>query len=123
VSWNNQWIAAYRTKRDSTGQAPREIAIYPRAGGAALRTIRLEPAEFDWTPLRWTRDNKAIGYIESRRGVANLWLQPVDGSPPRQLTRFQGGRVIDFDWSANGQLALEMGAMVRDVFLVRDQGK
>jgi hypothetical protein len=54
--------------------------------------------------------------------VANLWLQPVDGSPARQLTHFRGGRVIDFDWSPGGQLAVEFGAVVRDVFLIRDRG-
>lgn len=31
--------------------------------------------------------------------------------------------MIDFDWSRDGQLALEVGTIVRDMFLVRDKGK
>jgi hypothetical protein len=121
VSWDNQWIAAYRGRSESTWQEPREIGIYPRAGGAAVKTLPLQPSEFDWTPLGWTPDNRAIGYIEQQGGVANLWLQPVDGSPRRQHTHFQGGRVIDFEWSRDGRLAFEFGSMARQVFLVLDR--
>lgn len=122
VSRDNRWIAAYRSRGESTAQAPQEIAIYPRSGGAAVKTLPLRPGGFDWTVLRWSPDNQALGYIEKRGGVANLWLQPVDGGPPRQLTQFRGGRVIDFDWAPDGQLAVEFGTVVRDVFLIRDKG-
>ena len=121
VSWDNQWIAAYRNKTSTWGD-PQEIAIYPRAGGRAVKTFSIRPAEFEWTPLRWTRDNKNIGYVERRGGVANLWLQPLDGSPRRQVTNFHGGMVGDFDWSPDGTLALELGTMSREIFLVRDHG-
>lgn len=122
VSRDNRWIAAYRSRGESTVQAPQEIAIYPRAGGAPTKTFTLRPGGFDWTVLRWSPDNRALGYIERHGGVSNLWLQPVDGSPARQITQFRGGRVIDFDWSPDGQLAVEFGTVVRDVFLIRDKG-
>lgn len=63
---------------------------------------------------------RSFGYIETRAAVANLWLQPVDGAPTRQLTHFRGGRVMDFDWSPDGRLAVEFGAVVRDLFLIRE---
>jgi len=122
VSRDNQWIAAYRNKTSTWGN-PQEIAIYPRAGGRAIKTFPIPPAKFEWTPLRWTRDNKGIGYVERQGGVANLWLQPVDGGPRRQITNFKGGIVGDFDWSPDGRLALELGTVARDVFVVRDHGK
>ncbi|MEP7362276.1 MAG: hypothetical protein ABI972_03405 [Acidobacteriota bacterium] len=124
VSWDNQWIAAYRIRNaGATTAPPQEIAIYPRTGGPAAKAIPIQPAgEFNWTPLRWSPDNTAIGYVEEQAGVANLWLQPVDGTPRRQLTHFQGGRVTDFEWSKDGQLAIELTTVVRDVFLVRDGG-
>lgn len=76
VSWDNRWIAVCRTKRDSTGQAPREIAIYPRAGGSPVRTLPLPPAEFDWTPLRWTRE-------APRSGILNrMAASPTSGCSP-----------------------------------------
>ena len=102
--------------------APEEIAIYPRTGGAAVKTLPLQPGEFGWTPFRWAPDNQAIAHIAKQGGVANLWLQSVDGNRRQQLTHFQGGGVVDFDWSRDGRLAVEFGTVVREVFLVRDRG-
>ncbi|MBI4908646.1 MAG: hypothetical protein HY820_33815, partial [Acidobacteria bacterium] len=115
------WIAVYRNKTSTWGD-PQEIAIYPRAGGRAVKTLPIRPGDFEWTLLRWTRDNKGIGYVERNGSVSNLWVQPVDGSPRRQITNFQGGLVRDFDWSAEGRLALELTTMARDVYVVRDRG-
>ena len=95
----------------------------PRSGGPAVKALPIRPDEFEWTPLRWTRDNQAVGYIERQGNVANLWLQPVDGSPRRQITDFRGGLVLDFDWAPDGRLALELGSTARDVFLVRERSK
>ncbi len=36
--------------------------------------------------MHWTADGKSILYIQ--KGSPNLWQQPVDGSPPKQLTNF-----------------------------------
>ena len=99
--------------------APDEIAVYSRAGGAAVKTWARRPGEFDWTPLRWSPGGQAIGFVEKQEGAANLWLQPLDGSARRQLTHFQGGSVVDFDWSADGSLAVEFSTVVREIFLVR----
>src|SRR5204863_3415317 len=71
VSWDNQWIAAYHGKSESTWQSPREIAIFRRAGGPAVKILPLRSGEFEWTPLRWTPDSKAIGYVDKQGGVSN----------------------------------------------------
>ena len=101
--------------------APDDIAVYPRAGGTAVKTWARRPGEFDWTPLRWAPGNQAIGFVEKQEGTGNLWLQPVDGGQRRQLTHFQGGSVVDFDWSADGRLAVEFSTVVREIFLVRER--
>ena len=106
VSWDNQWIAAYHGKSESTWQEPREIGIYPRAGGAAVKTLPLQASEFDWTPLRWTPDNQAIGYIDQQGGVANLWLQPLDGARAANLRIFKAaGSSISSGRGTGGSLS------------------
>ncbi len=52
----------------------------------------------------WTADGKSIAYVDAQT-AANIWVQPVDGGPPRQLTHFPNdGRTIwDFAWSADGK--------------------
>jgi hypothetical protein len=53
--------------------------------------------------------------------VSNIWIQPTDGSPPRQLTDFKSDRIFSFDWSHDGKwLALSRGPEQRDVVLMSD---
>jgi eukaryotic-like serine/threonine-protein kinase len=52
--------------------------------------------------LSLTPDGKAVVYPIRENGVANLWLQPLDGSPGRQVTRFKSGSIGDFHWSPDG---------------------
>jgi hypothetical protein len=53
---------------------------------------------------------------------ADLWIQPLDGGAPRQLTRFEDdARVIaDFAWSGNGaRLAVARAVTTNDIILFR----
>ena len=71
--------------------------------------------------LQWTRDGRAIYYIALNNGVSNIWRQPVDGSPPGQVTQFTTGRSFNFSYSADGkQLALSRGSLDSDVVLIKD---
>jgi hypothetical protein len=55
----------------------------------------------------------------TRNGVTNLWAQPIDGSPPKQLTNFASERIFNFDFSRDGkQLALSRGTETSDVVLI-----
>jgi len=57
-------------------------------------------------------------------GVSNIWLQPVDGEEPRQLTDYKTDFIFSFDWSRDGkQLALSRGTEDRDVILIIISGK
>ncbi len=54
---------------------------------------------------RWTPDGKGIAYYQSGRG-GNLWIPPLDGSAPRQLTHFTDNHTInDFAWSRDGNVS------------------
>jgi serine/threonine protein kinase len=70
---------------------------------------------------RFTRDGKAVVYPIRENGVDNLWLQPLNGSPGKQITSFNAERIVDFHWSFDGkQLAMVRGHTDSDVVLIRD---
>jgi len=72
-------------------------------------------------PLEFTADGKAVAYTVHEKGVDNLWLQPLDGSPYRQLTHFTSERIAQFAFSRDGsQIAFERGHTESDAVLVRD---
>jgi len=49
-------------------------------------------------------------------------MQPLDGSPGKQITEFSAEHIIDFHWSPDGkQLGLIRGHTDSDVVLIHDQ--
>jgi Tol biopolymer transport system component len=69
--------------------------------------------------LRWTLDGRGVAFIDA--AGSNIWVQPVDGGHPSQLTRFDDGRSItDFAWSRNGErLAVTRGSASSDIVLFK----
>ncbi|MGB7437285.1 MAG: hypothetical protein WBR26_07280 [Candidatus Acidiferrum sp.] len=58
-------------------------------------------------------------FLDSRDGVGNVWLQPLQGGKPRQLTNFSSDRIYSFDWSPDGkQLVVARGNSSSDVVLI-----
>jgi hypothetical protein len=51
----------------------------------------------------------------------NLWVQPVSGAPPHQLSHFADGRaILDFAWSRDGtRLAVARAKTTTDIVLFR----
>ena len=75
-------------------------------------------------PIRFSHDGKAVVYPVSNGGVDNLWSQPLDGSPGKQITQFSAEHINDFHWSPDGkQLGLIRGHSDADVVLITDEGK
>jgi Tol biopolymer transport system component len=78
---------------------------------------RALPEELVFTP-----DGKAIVYVVREKGVDNLWLQPLDGKPRRQLTHFKMNRSFRFAFSPDGsKIAMERGQTESDAVLLRDE--
>jgi serine/threonine protein kinase len=72
--------------------------------------------------IRFTRDGKGVVYATREKGIDNLWQQPLDGSPGKQLTSFKSEHIFDFHWSPDGsKLALVRGHDDSDVVLMRNQ--
>ena len=92
------------------------IAIIPATGGPPIKIFSL-PSGFSF-PFRWTQDGKAIMYALRRRGVANLWMQAVEGGEPKQLTNFTSYIILSYDLSRDGKnLVFSRGTRSSDVVL------
>jgi len=69
--------------------------------------------------LRWTPDGQGIGITRRVDGAVNLWVLPLDGGPPRQITHVDGGVVMGFSWSPDGgSLAYGHAESTSDIVLI-----
>jgi Tol biopolymer transport system component len=94
-----------------------KIAIVPFSGGPPIKTLNIPIV--DWQRVRWARDGASLTYIDTRAGVSNLWRQPIDGGPQKQLTAFKSDQIFSYDWSRDGKLlACERGVETSDVVLI-----
>jgi len=71
--------------------------------------------------LAFTPDGKGVVYLVREKGVDNLWLQPLDGTPHRQLTHFKKDKTFRFVFSPDGsKIAMECGELESDAVLLHD---
>ena len=97
--------------------SPARLAILPFQGGPPVKTLPL--AAQAGTNLSWSADGSTVFYVVTSGGVSNLWAQPVNGTPPKQMTNFTADRIFWFDLSRDGkQLALARGNRTNDVVLI-----
>jgi serine/threonine protein kinase len=94
--------------------SPFGIGVLPIEGGPLTKFFKLPEG-----PVRWTADGSGLTYINNQGGVSNIWLQPLAGGQPKQLTNFKSDMIFHFDWSRDGkQLALTRGVFTSDVILL-----
>ncbi|MGA2696583.1 MAG: protein kinase [Terriglobales bacterium] len=98
---------------------PRLAVVSAASGKTTLITKFQKPPR---SILRFSHDGKAVVYATREAGVDNLWLQPLDGSPGRQLTSFDSELISNFRWSFDGsELGVLRGHLDTDVVLMRDK--
>ncbi len=68
------------------------------------RTLDIDPRATVF--VRFTPDGKAVAYPVEDKGIANIWLQPIDGSKGQQITNFASDTISGFHWSRDGKLLL-----------------
>jgi serine/threonine protein kinase/WD40 repeat protein len=119
VSPDGKLIACYITDRQTRVT---KIALLPFEGGDPIKLFDLPPTAAPRLPyVRWTPDGRAVAYILTHGLVSNIWLQPIDGSRPEQLTNFKTDRIFSFDWSRDGkQFFRSHGVVDSDVVLIKD---
>src|SRR5262249_43427581 len=96
------------------------IAILPFNGGEPIKVFNEMPLPA-WGLLRWTPDGRALTYIVTKEGVSNIWLQPLDGGQPKQLTNFKEDQIFRLAWSRDSRdLAFDRGMTIKDIILLSD---
>jgi len=106
---------------DFKAQKP-SISLVSLESGKELRTFEYDPRHRGI--LRFSPDGKGIVYPIREKGVDNLWVQPLDGGPGRQLTNFTTLKIYWYQWAADGKsLALVRGDSPSDLVLIQDSQK
>jgi Tol biopolymer transport system component len=96
------------------------LTVHALEGGKAVRRF-LFPSTVSSRIFRWTPDGQALALLVKEKGTANIWLQPLSGAPPSQLTNFKAGQLLAFAWSPDGRwLAYTRHTATSDVVLLRD---
>jgi WD40 repeat protein len=109
------------------------VALVNPAGPASLDKIALldvatlrSPRMFDANPriskgVQFTPDGKSVAYPVKENGVDNVWVQPTDGAPGRQITHFKSEQILSFHWSPDGKkLGILRGHTDSDVVLLQE---
>lgn len=116
VSRDGKFIAC--SYADESPDSPFRIAIIPFDGGPPARILDL-PLIVKSRTIRWTRDGSALIYSDNRDKADNLWSQPLDGGPPKQLTDFKSDRIFRFDVTPDGgNFALAKGNETSDAVMI-----
>jgi len=78
------------------------LGLFDPGSGETLKLMDFQRPISYLSHLEFTRDGKAIVYATSADNAENLWLQPLDGGPGKQLTNYTAERIVDFRWSPDG---------------------
>jgi eukaryotic-like serine/threonine-protein kinase len=107
---------AYINWTDAGERWEARLTVIPLDGGPPL----LEMPHDGSTHLRFTRDGSAITALRRTKGAVNLFLQPLDGSPSRQLTQFESGIIFSYDWMPDGRIVMARGEIRTDAVQISD---
>jgi serine/threonine protein kinase len=99
---------------------PWKVAVIPLGSEGAPKVLAISYA-LNQT-LRWSKDGKSIFYIDSPKGVSNIWRISVEGEHREQLTSFSDKSIFAYDISADARsLVAARGAITREVVLLKSQ--
>jgi TolB protein len=79
-----------------------ELEVSDLKSLAPVRSFPLPETAVPFNGLTWAPDGRGLTYVSTLGGAANLWLQPLDGGQPRQLTDFKDAEILSFAWSPQG---------------------
>ncbi len=126
VSPDGKYVAYWEV--DAQQDASWKLCVIPSEGGQPIKVFPLAPSTTArgffgafFFRVRWMPDGASLAYIDRRGGVSNIWIQPLDGSAPHQLTDFRNDQIFDFAFSHDGKrLAVARGAESSDVVLLNN---
>jgi len=109
-------IACWYKRNDSS---PWQLALIPFTGGPPIKLFDVSRSTL--RSPRWTPDGQAVSYINTTSdGVSNIWNQPINDGPAKQVTQFTDEQIDGFDWSRNGQLVCSRLHTTQEVVLINN---
>jgi len=123
VSPDGKLIACW--SNDQQQNSRWRLRVINSEGGATFNTFDVAPTvQVQWdTPLRWSPDGKFLVYVDHAGGIDNLWGQPIEGGAPKQLTKFDEGKIFSFGWLKDLSLVTSRGVITSDVVLIKDANR
>jgi len=122
VSPDGQWLGFWHN--DGQTNSRWKLGLFSLESGTLLKTFEVAPTvQVNWNSMvRWSGDGRSLTYVDNNAGIENVWAQPIDGGPAKQLTNFVDNRILSFDWSRDGNLITSRGVVTSDVVLITDAG-
>ena len=121
VSPDGKYIAYTYAESADVLAPPNRLAFMPIDGGQPIKTFSVQATGTVLQVIQWASDSNSIHYTVTGNNVTNVWSQPLDGGPAKQVTDFKEMLMTGFAWSRDGkQLACTRGNLVRDAVLIRD---
>jgi hypothetical protein len=118
---DGRWMPEIADTSDATQSVTIKVALVDVIANSEVSVKYLNPRPEIANPVAFTPDGKAVAYTIVENGVANVWEQPLDGSPGHRLTNFTSDHIAVFQFSPDGKLvAIARSHLVSDVVLLRD---
>lgn len=116
-------LVAYHTL-DSESAVPSWIfGAVSFEGGPLVKRFTFAPT-VEERMVRWVPGGWGLAYLDIAGGVSNIWVQPLDGSRPQQLSNFKSERIDSFDWSPDGRwLSTVRATETSDVVLIQPKSE
>jgi WD40 repeat protein len=119
VSPDGKWIAYFKV--EGSPHPHYKVAVIPFEGGKPVKLFDAAQKTPPSLDVRWTPDGEGLAYTVNHNDVSNIWIQPLDGSPRRQMSNFASDQIFSFTWSPDGKLlACERGGWKGDIVLIRN---
>lgn len=97
--------------------SPSKLAVMPIDGGEPTKMFDL-PSTFNANTV-WLPDNRGIAFLDSRTGTNNVWMQPLSGGKPVQLTDFTSDGVAAYDFSRDNRIAATRSVESTSIVLIK----
>lgn len=116
-------LIAYHALDSESASSPWIFGAMSFDGGRLIKRFTFAPTVGERI-VRWVRGGWGLAYLDSPGGVSNIWVQPLDGSAPLQLSDFKNENIDSFDWSPDGHsLAIVRSTETSDVVLIDDKAE
>ncbi|HKG12289.1 MAG TPA: winged helix-turn-helix domain-containing protein [Pyrinomonadaceae bacterium] len=98
--------------------SPSKLAVVPIDGGEPTKMFDI-PTTFNANTV-WLPDNRGIAFLDSRTGTNNVWMQPLSGGRPVQLTDFASDGVAAYDCSRDNRIAATRSVESTSIVLIKN---